>query len=66
MPLGAASAHVMLPVGATGVHAAEYTGEYGSRAQDAQVETLGSNVDVKTMRPLAFRESPLARPRHTR
>ena len=56
VPLGAASAHVMLPVGVTGVHAAEYTGEYGSRAQDAQIEILGSNVDVKTLRPLRYRE----------
>ena len=56
VPLGSASAHVILPPGATGVHAAQYAGAYGSRAQDAQVEILGSNVTVQTTRPLAYRE----------
>ena len=56
VPIGSASAHVVLPAGVTGVHAAQYTGAYGSRAQDAQVEILGSNVTVQTSRPLAFRE----------
>jgi len=56
VPLGNASAHIILPQGVSGLHAAEYTGVYGSRAQDAAVETLGSNVDIRTTRPLAFRE----------
>jgi hypothetical protein len=56
VPLGNASAHVVLPASVTGLRAAEYTGAYGSRAQDAQVEILGSNVDVRTTRPLAYRE----------
>jgi hypothetical protein len=56
VPIGAASAHVVLPAGVTGVRAAQYTGVYGSRAQDAQVEIDGSNVTERTTRPLAYRE----------
>ena len=56
VPIGNASAHIILPQGVTGLHAADYTGVYGSRAQDAAVETLGSNVDIRTTRSLAFRE----------
>jgi len=46
----------VLPQGITGLRAANFTGVYGSRAQDASVEILGSNVNVRTVRPLAFRE----------
>jgi len=56
VPLGSVAAHVVLPAGVTGVRAAEYTGAYGSRAQNAQVDILGSNVTVQTSRPLAYRE----------
>jgi hypothetical protein len=56
VPIEAASAHVVLPPGITGLHAADYSGAFGSRAQDAQVESLGSNVDVRSVRPLAFHE----------
>ncbi len=56
VPIEAASAHITLPAGITGLRAANFTGVYGSRAQDASVEKLGSNVDVRTVRPLAFRE----------
>ncbi len=56
VPLGSVTAHAVLPAGVTGVRAAEYTGAYGSRAQGAQVDILGSNVTVRTLRPLAYRE----------
>jgi len=56
VPIEAASAHIILPPGVTGLHASEYTGVFGSRAQDAAVETLGPNVDIRTTRSLAFRE----------
>jgi hypothetical protein len=56
VPLGSVTAHAVLPAGVTGLRAAEYTGAYGSRAQDAQVDILGSNVTVRTSRPLAYRE----------
>jgi hypothetical protein len=56
VPLGSVTAHAVLPAGVTGVRAAEYTGTYGSRAQGAQVDILGSNVTARTVRPLAYRE----------
>jgi len=56
VPLGSVTAHAVLPVGVTGVRAAAYTGAYGSRAQDAQLDILGSNVTARTLRPLAYRE----------
>jgi hypothetical protein len=56
VPIASASAHVVLPAGVSGVRAANFTGAYGSRAQDAQVEILGSNVTVRTVRALAYRE----------
>ena len=56
VPIEAASAHIILPQGVTGLHASDYTGVFGSRAQDAAVETLGANVDIRTTRSLAFRE----------
>ncbi len=56
VPIEDASAHIVLPVGVTGLHATDYTGAFGSREQNATVEVLGSNVDVRTTAPLAFRE----------
>ena len=56
VPLESASAHVILPAGVTGLRAANYTGFFGSRAQDSRVDILGSNVDVQTQRPLTFHE----------
>jgi uncharacterized membrane protein YgcG len=56
VPIEAATAHIILPAGVTGLHASDYTGVFGSRAQDASVETLGPNVDIRTTRSLAFRE----------
>jgi hypothetical protein len=56
VPIESASAHVILPEGVTGLHAANFTAFFGSRSQESQVEILGSNVDVRTQRPLAFHE----------
>jgi len=56
VPIESASAHITLPDGVTGLHAANYTGFFGSREQDARVDIIGSNVDVQTQRPLSFRE----------
>jgi hypothetical protein len=55
-PIAAASAHVVLPQNVTGMRAAAFAGPHGSRAQDATVQILESNVDVRTLRPLAYRE----------
>jgi predicted membrane protein DUF2207 len=56
VPIESASSHIILPAGVTGLRAANYTGFLGSRSQDARVDILGSNVDIITQRPLAFRE----------
>ena len=55
-PIESASAHVILPQGVTGLRAANFTGNFGSRSQDARVDILGSNVDLRTQRPLAFHQ----------
>ena len=56
VPIESASAHVILPAAVTGLHAANFTGFFGSRSQESQVEILGNNIDIKTQRPLAFHE----------
>lgn len=56
IPIESASAHVIVPVGVTGLRAANYTGFMGSRAQDARVDILGTNIDILAQRPLAFHE----------
>jgi hypothetical protein len=56
VPLESASAHIILPGGVTGLHAANFTGLFGSRSQDLRVDVLGSNIDVQTQRQLTFHE----------
>ena len=56
VPIEAASARVRLPAGATDLRSLAFTGSYGSRAQDADVRTLGDGVDIDMRRPLAFHE----------
>ena len=56
VPIEAASARVRLPAGATDLRSLAFTGSYGSRAQDADVQTLSDGVDIDMRRPLAFHE----------
>ena len=56
VPIEAASAVIRLPTGATDVRSLAFTGSYGSRAQDADVQTLSAGVDIDMRRPLAFHE----------
>jgi len=56
VPIEAASARIRLPAGATDVRSLAFTGSYGSRAQDADVQTLSAGVDIDMRRPLAFHE----------
>jgi uncharacterized membrane protein YgcG len=56
VPVGNASAQVLLPPGVTGIRALEFTGAYGSRAQNADVTTSENSVNVSMLRPLAFHE----------
>ena len=55
-PIQAASAEIQLPPGVTGLHAVAYTGSFGSRAQDAQVEIKGDTVEIHTTQALGFHE----------
>lgn len=52
----AASAEIELPGGVTGLHAIAYTGVFGSRAEDAQVSTKDSLVNIATTSPLGYHE----------
>jgi len=56
VPIEAASARIRLPAGATDLRSLAFTGSYGSRAQDADVQTLSDGVDIDMRRPLAFHE----------
>ncbi len=56
VPIDTASATVRLPQAVAGVRAHAFTGGYGATGQDAVVEVAGTRVDVRTDRPLGFRE----------
>jgi uncharacterized membrane protein len=56
VPIGAASARIVLPAGATGMRAIAFNGAYGSTAQDAQVVIEGTEVRVVLPQPLGFHE----------
>src|ERR1700739_2691180 len=56
VPIENASAQILLPSGVTGIRASEFTGSYGSRAQNADVKTMDNVVEVSMLRPLAFHE----------
>jgi uncharacterized membrane protein len=56
IPIQAASAHIVLPEGTTNIRANIFTGAYRSRAQNADVEIVGTGVDVRTREPLRLHE----------
>ncbi|MBZ5660095.1 MAG: DUF2207 domain-containing protein [Acidobacteriia bacterium] len=56
VPLEDVSAEIFLPTGATGIRTNEFTGSYGSRAQNAEAITDGNHVEFTVLRPLAFHE----------
>jgi uncharacterized membrane protein len=56
VPVGDASAQILLPQGVTGLRTNEFTGSYRSRGQDAEVTASGSTVEVFMTRPLSFHE----------
>ncbi|HEX5818598.1 MAG TPA: DUF2207 domain-containing protein [Gemmatimonadales bacterium] len=60
VPLGAVSARIELPAGATGLRATSFTGSYGATTQDAAVDTTGNVVRITMNRPLAYREGVTA------
>lgn len=56
VPIDAASTTIHLPVEVKGVRAKAYTGAYGSRAQDANVQVTGSMIHIATNGPLDMHE----------
>jgi uncharacterized membrane protein len=56
VPIRSASAKFDFPAGITGLHAIAYTGAYGSREQDAQVEAKSNLVEIRSARGLSYRE----------
>jgi uncharacterized membrane protein YgcG len=56
IPIEAASAHVVFPEGTSGIRAKAFTGSYQSTGRDADVEILGTGVDVRTRGPLSMHE----------
>lgn len=56
VPIETASATVRLPPAVGGVRAHAFTGGYGATGRDATVDVTGTRVDVRTHRPLGFRE----------
>jgi len=54
-PINEASAEIVLPDGTTGVRATAYTGVYGSREQQAQVNVHGNTAEIQATTPLGFR-----------
>jgi uncharacterized membrane protein len=56
VPLGDASAQILLPQGVTGIRTNEFTGSYRSRGQDAEVTASDNTVEVSMTRPLSFHE----------
>jgi uncharacterized membrane protein len=55
-PIQSASATIQLPAGTTNIRANQFTGGFGSRAQDADVQVSGNDVAVETRNPLRFHE----------
>ena len=56
VPVGDASAQILLPAGVSGVRTNEFTGSYRSRGQDAEVTASENTVEVSMTRPLSFHE----------
>jgi len=56
VPIQSASAHIVLPQGATGIRVNPLTGAYRSTAHDADVQITGDGVDVRTRDPLRYHE----------
>jgi uncharacterized membrane protein len=56
VPIESASATIALPAGASGIRTLAFTGAYGSRENDADVETQDNTVFFRMRRKLEFRE----------
>ncbi len=56
VPIHSVSAKIELPDGVAGLHAIAYTGIYGSRDRDAEVESKNNLVEIRSTHPLSYRE----------
>jgi uncharacterized membrane protein YgcG len=56
VPIQAASARIVLPVGTTNIRANAFTGAYRSRERNADVEIAGNGAEIRTRDPLGFHE----------
>jgi len=56
IPIDAASAHIVLPPGASGIRANVFTGSFRSKGREAAAEVAGTGVDVTTIAPLGIHE----------
>jgi uncharacterized membrane protein len=56
VPIQAATARIVLPEATSNIRANPFTGGYGSRAKDADVDIAGNGVEVRTRQPLHIRE----------
>jgi len=56
VPIHSVSAKIEFPDGVTGLHALAFTGVYGSREHDAQVETKGNLVELQSNHLLSYHE----------
>ncbi|MDP9146275.1 MAG: DUF2207 domain-containing protein [Acidobacteriota bacterium] len=54
VPIESAHASILLPSEATHIRATPFTGVYGSRAKDADVEIVGNGVEAHTNSPLPY------------
>jgi uncharacterized membrane protein len=54
VPIESARASIILPAGASNIRANTFTGEYGSRASDAETDVAGNGVEVHTTAPLSY------------
>jgi uncharacterized membrane protein len=54
VPIQSAHAKIILPSGASDIRATAFTGVYGSRAKDAEIDVAGNGVEVQTTLPLPY------------
>jgi uncharacterized membrane protein len=54
VPIQSAHANIILPAGASNIRATAFTGMYGSRARDAEIDVAANGVEVQTTAPLPY------------
>jgi len=54
VPIQSAQAQIILPAGASNIRATVFTGVYGSRAKDAEIDIAGNGVEVRSTAALPY------------